>query len=239
MIVLSAETKEQVIDWHNGKNGIRGEALSSNKGVTYWPWCKVYDSSEKKNVWVMPSVLMAPLYCTVDNNYGPQYAPAGEVNGMLPSVIDIEEYPNRIDRDDLYTGLNRVNPIVKFGNGTIMAYGEKTLYRKNSTLTKIHTARMLCALKKEINVANRGFIFMPNVDGNISRINANITAILERYKQNNGISSYTVICDSSNNTPESLQQDILYCDILVTPVGCIEQIEISFTIESAAGKIEA
>lgn len=219
-----------VVNWHNGRLG-RSSAFTSNYAATYWPWCKVYDSSLKQYSWVPPSVVMAAQYCLVDKDRHPWYAPAGEQNGLLSSVIDIEEYPNKTDRDAMYLEQNRVNPFLKLRNGNIICYGEKTLQRKNSTLTKIHTRRMLIALKKELRSSIRGFIFLPTMTENISTIRSIATAIVERYKVGGGVSAYRVICDGSNNTSETLQQDILNLDVAVVPTGCIEQVNINFTLE--------
>ena len=222
-----------VVNWHNGKFG-RSSAFNSNYASTYWPWCKVYDSTLKQYSWVPPSVIMSAQYCLVDKTRGPWYAPAGEQNGVLNTVIDIEEYPNKADRDAMYLEQNRVNPFLKLRNGNIICYGEKTLQRKNSTLTKIHTRRMLIALKKELRNSIRGFIFLPTMSENISTIRSIATSIVERYKMGGGISAYRVVCDSSNNTSETLQQDVLNLDIAVVPTGCMEQININFTLEKDA-----
>lgn len=226
-------SRKGVIDWHNGKSEYRDTPFNSNFVATYWPWCKVYDSSAGEYVWVMPSVIMAAQYCKVDKDYAPWYAPAGETNGYLSTVIDIESLPNKTDRDALYLDQNRVNPLLKLRNGNILAYGEKTTQRKNSTLTKIHTRRMLIALKKELSAAIKGYIFQPTATENISKIKANVQAIMEQYKTGGGIASYTVVCDGTNNTTETLQQDILNIAIACVPVGCIEQVEISFTLNKS------
>lgn len=226
-------TRKQVVKWHNGSFG-RSSALQSNYTCTYWPWVKLYDSSESRYVWAMPSIVMAAQFCKVDNNYQPWYAPAGETNGLLSTVVDIEEYPNKVDRDALYLDQNRVNPLLMLRNGNVLAYGEKTCQRKNSTLTKIHTRRMLIALKKALNAAIRGFIFLPTMTENITSIRSRVVAIMEEYKQGGGVDSYTVICDGTNNTTETLQQDILNIDIACVPNGCIEQVNISLTLNKSS-----
>lgn len=222
-------SRANVVKWHNGAFG-RSSAIQSDFACTYWPWLKVYDSNESKYVWCMPSVLMAAQFCKVDNSYAPWYAPAGETNGLISQAVDLETYPNKADRDAMYLDQNRVNPFLMMKNGNILAYGEKTLKRKNSTLTKIHTRRMLIALKHQLRNSIKGFIFMPTAAENISKIRGIATSIMEEAKAGGGVSSYRVICDGSNNTTETLQQDILNVDISCVPNGCIEQVNISFTL---------
>lgn len=226
---------DSVIDWHNGRGYGRSVAPTSNYAATYYPWCKVYDNTGDtgKYTWVMPSVVMAAKYVTVDKTAGCWYAPAGETNGTL-SVTDIEQYPNKVDRDNLYLDYNRVNPITKFKDGSIVCYGEKTLQRTNSVLTKIHTRRMLVEIKKQCREALKGYIFMPNTNDYLGKISSNMTAILEVYKAGGGLSYYKVICDDTNNTTETSQQDIVNVDVILVPTGTIEQINISLTLNKTA-----
>lgn len=221
-------TKKQAIEWHNSRG------FNTSYAASYWPWCKIYDNYINKYSWVMPSIVMAAQYCKVDDNYGPHYAPAGETNGLVNIVTDIAYYPNKNDRDEMYLGQNRLNPFIKLRNGDVVCYGEKTLLRKNSTLTKIHTRRMLIAIKKALQNTIKGYIFLPTMVENISSIRSTVTAIMEQYRANGGVSSYKVICDETNNTTETLQQDILNIAVSLVPTGCLEQIEIEFSIDKNA-----
>ena len=222
-------SRDAVINWHNGRGYGRSTALQSTYAATYWPWCKVYDSNQAKNIWVMPSVVMAAKYVTVDRTAGCWYAPAGETNGVM-SVIDIEQYPNVIDRDKLYVDYNRINPFIRLGDGSIVCYGEKTLQRINSVLTKVHTRRMLIQVKKEAKEALRGYIFMPNTPEYLAKISSNLTAIFEKYKSGGGITFYSVVCDESNNPIETRLQDIINVTCVIVPTGCIEQVNINLTL---------
>jgi hypothetical protein len=229
----SGFSREDVIKWHNGTKQ-RTTPLVSNYAATYWPWVKVYNTIEQKYQYCMPSIIMAAQYCKVDNAYAPWYAPAGETNGYCSTALDLEisskdkRYPNKLDRDALYLDQNRINPFLKLRNGKILAYGEKTCQRKNSTLTKIHTRRMLIAMKKDLGSVIKGYVFQPTMAENITKIKSNCITVMEKYKTGGGITTYNVNTDM--NTTETLQQDILYVAISCVPVGCIEQVEITFTL---------
>ena len=227
-------TVKGVVNWHNGRGFGRSTALTSNYAATYWPWCKIYEntSGKAKYTWVMPSVVMAAKYVTVDKTAGCWYAPAGEANGQL-AVADIETYPNKLDRDEMYVDYNRVNPITKFKDGSIIVYGEKTLQRINSVLTKVHTRRMLVQIRKQCREALRGYIFMPNTPDYLGKISSNMTAILEGYKAGGGLAYYRVVCDETNNPTEIRQQDIVNVDVVCVPEGTIEEINISLTLNKS------
>lgn len=229
-------TRADVVNWHNGKNSDRDTALSSKFAEVYSPWMKIYDSDAESYKWVMPSVIMAAKFVSVDNTYGCWYAPAGETNGTL-SVTSLYEQYNHDDRDAMYLNYNRVNPIIQYSDGTILAYGEKTCQRTNSTLTKIHTVRMVIDIKRRLRSSLKGFIFLPNLGGNLSKISATVSSIMERYKTGGGVSSYTVVCDSSNNTAETMQQDIVNVAVACVPVGCIEEVDITLNLNKTDSTI--
>ena len=222
-----ALSKEEAIKWHNGKGENRSSAINSTYAAVYWPWLKVYDDISGKNVYVMPSVLMAAQYVFTDK-VGPWNAPAGTSYGSIPA-IDIERYPNKLDRDDLYTNGNVINPFKKYNDGTILAFGEKTTQRIDSTLSKIHTRRTLIRIRKELKAVLNGFIFKQGIAENVKLMKAYATTILDKFKSNKAIATYRV--DTSRNTTASMQQDIIYVDVFVTPVGCIEEVNISFTLD--------
>ena len=229
-------SKEAAIDWHNGRGYGRSNGLDNTYAAFYWPWGKTYDSYSESYVWAMPSVYMAAQYCKVDKAAGPWQAPAGDLYGVVP-IIDIEVPTTRADRDALYTETNRVNPFIKYGDGTIVCYGEKTMQRKNSTLTKIHTRRMMIQIKKDLRTALNSYIFMPSTSSYLSEINATLNSIMQKYTTAGGISSFKVVCDTTNNTSATLQQDIINASISCVPVGTIEQINIDCSLDKSSESV--
>ena len=229
-------SKEAAIDWHNGRGYGRSSGLDNTYVAFYWPWGKTYDSYSESYVWAMPSVYMAAQYCKVDKAAGPWQAPAGDIYGVVP-IIDIEVPTTRADRDALYTETNRVNPFIKYGDGTIVCYGEKTMQRKNSTLTKIHTRRMMIQIKKDLRTALNSYIFMPSTSSYLSEINATLNSIMQKYKTAGGVSSFKVVCDATNNTSATLQQDIINASISCVPVGTIEQINIDCSLDKSSESV--
>ncbi|MDR0676883.1 MAG: phage tail sheath subtilisin-like domain-containing protein [Elusimicrobiota bacterium] len=227
---------KSVIDWHNGKGFGRGTAIDSTYAALYWPWVKVYDNDNKRYSWVPPSTMMANKLVTLDNTKGCWFAPAGESNGRF-NVGDIEYSAKQTERDDLYTNYNRVNPIIKYNDGSIIIFGEKTMHRENSTLTKVHTRRMVVDLKKKIRAALRPYLFLPNISSNWSKCSALINSILEIYKVGGGITYYKVTIDSTTTTGELQQQDIMMGIVNIVPAGVIEQIELEISLDKSAESV--
>lgn len=223
-------TSEAVKRWHNGQGFGREVAINSSYATTYWPWVKLYDTTNSKYVWCPPSTVIAAKYVSVDGTYGSWYAPAGELRGKI-TVGDIEYSPKLSERDDIYTGMNRVNPIIKFNDGRTIIYGEKTCLRENSALAKVHTRRMLLDIKKQVRAVLQSFLFMPNVSDVWNKAAGAINTILEPYKRGGGISYYNTVIDSTTVTAEMQQQDIMAGTIHIVPTGVIEDIEISLNVD--------
>lgn len=228
---------KSVIDWHNGKAFGRGTAIDSTYAALYWPWVKTYDSDNRRYSWVPPSTMMAAKLVNLDNTRGCWFAPAGETNGRF-SVGDIEYSARQSERDELYTYYNRVNPIIKYNDGSIVIYGEKTLSRINSSLTKVHTRRMVIDLKKKVRAQLRPFLFLPNIPANWSKCAALINSVLEVYKVGGGITYYKVTIDSTTTTAELMQQDIMAGVINIVPAGVIEQIELTISLDKSAEAVD-
>lgn len=223
-------------DWHNGKGYGRESPVDSSYASVYWPWVKLYDTVGKKYVWSPPSVVMAAKYVELDKLYGSWFAPAGELRGRLV-VGDIEYSAKLSERDDIYTGMNRINPIIKFNDGRTVIFGEKTCLRENSALAKIHTRRMVLEIKKKVRAVLQSFLFMPNYAEVWGKASSSINAILEPYKRGGGISYYSTVIDQSTTTAEMQQQDIMVGVIHIIPVGIIEDIEISLNIDKVGEKV--
>lgn len=224
---------EAVIDWHNGKGYERASQLNSQYGGVYHTWFKIYDSASKQYIWSPPSTLMAGKLISHDASVGCWMAPAGETNGKLTNVIDIEYSPKQTERDAMYTFYNRINPIIQYNSGLIVIMGEKTLYRENSALAKIHVVRTVIDIKKKLRSSLRSFLFLPNISSNWSKMSAIANSILQVYQQGGGILSYSVQIDSTTTPLELQQQDIAVMNIRIVPAGVLEQIEINLFLDGA------
>lgn len=223
-------TPKGAADWHNGKGFGRGVGLDSSYAIVYYPWIKTYDADNRRYSWVPPSTLIPGKLVAIDNAKGSYAAPAGETNGRF-NVGDIEYSAKQFERDLLYANYNRINPIIKYNDGSIIIFGEKTCQRDTSTLTKIHVRRMVVDLKKKVRASLRPFLFLPNIPANWAKMASLINSILEVYKQGGGLLSYSTVIDSSTTTGDLIQQDICKGVIHIVPAGVLEQIDLSISID--------
>ncbi len=207
---------------------------SSYVGV-FWPWCQDYDADNEQYVWLPPSVYALKSMVYTDNVADPWYAPAGTSRGKV-SALDVEYSPSRGDRDLLYGDTNIVNPIVYFVNEGITIWGQKTGQRVKSATDRINVRRLMIYAEKLIANMARGFLFEPHDSANWAAFTRQANAILEPIRQRRGLYQYSVVCDSSTNTADLINQNIMAGKIYLQPLKSVEFIEVEFTI-NATGEV--
>ena len=231
------KTVTNVTAWHNG-TGSQGRTtvLNSSYAATWWPWLKDYNPIAGQYVWSPPSTFIAEKLLEVDKNYGPWYAPAGDIRGKI-LAYDYETSPSLSDRETLYGDLNAINPIVNFAVKGLEVYGQKTLLRATTALNRLNVRRMVIYVKKLIKKAMDGIVFEPHNADSWARARTIINSILEPVRQGNGLADYKVTIDSTTNTPDLIAQSVMKGIIQLVPVGTIEIIELTMQIKQAGSSI--
>jgi hypothetical protein len=210
--------------------------LNSSYVGVYWPWLQDYDADNKQYVWLPPSAYALTQLVYTDNVADPWFAPAGLSRGKI-SALDVEYSPTRAERDILYGDTNIVNPIVKFVGEGIAIWGQKTAQRTKSALDRINVRRLMIYAEKLIARMARGFLFEQHDAANWAAFARQANAILEPIRQRRGLYQYQVICDSTTNTSDLINQNIMAGKIFISPTKTVEFIEVEFTI-NAAGEVE-
>lgn len=212
-------------------NSMNENIVSSYVGA-YWPWLQDYDSDNKQYIWLPPSVYALTQMVYTDNVADPWYAAAGLSRGKV-TALDVEYSPTNAERDILYGDSNIINPIVKFVGEGIAIWGQKTGQRTQTALNRINVRRLMIYAEKLIAKMARGFLFEMNDTANWAAFARQANAILEPIRQRRGLYQYQVVCDSSTNTSDLINQNIMAGKIYVQPTKTIEFIEVEFTINGA------
>ena len=229
---------DEMIEWHNGTGSHgRTTAMNSSYAATYWPWLKDYNTNTSQYVWCPPSVFIAEKYIEVDRLYGSWAAVAGDLRGKI-IAYDYETSPSFAQREQLYGGLNAVNPIVNFSVKGLEIYGQKTLLRSTSALNRLSVRRMVVYAKKLIKSALDGIVFEAHNTDSWTRATNLVNTILEPIRQGGGLEDYKVIIDSTTNTADLIAQNTMKGIIKLLPTGTIEIVELSIQIFSPGSSIE-
>lgn len=203
-------------------------SFDSNYVATYHPWVKILDTDKNKPVWVPPSVVLPGVIAFNDAVGAEWYAPAGLNRGGLPNVIEVKTRLTHDERDTLYTG--RINPIATFPGQGATVFGQKTLQAKPSALDRINVRRLLIAVKKYIASSTRYLVFENNTAATRNRFLSIVNPYLESIQQRNGLYTFKVVMDDTNNTPDVIDRNIMVGEIYLQPTKTAEFIVLDFNI---------
>jgi len=196
------------------------------KRQVYSNWLEVYDKYNATYRWIPASGHAAGIFARTDNVTDPWFAPAGFNRGGLSNIRKLAWNPTLGNRDIIYQ--NGMNPIVSFAGQGKVIWGQKTMLDKSSAFNRINVRRLFMILEKAIATAVKYFLFEPNDDLTRLLLVNMIDPFLRDVKARRGVYDYLVICDETNNTPERIDRNELWCDIYVKPTRAAEFIVLNF-----------
>eukprot|EP01050_Picozoa_sp_SAG11_P000111 SAG11_NODE_2_length_63684_cov_167.801195_43_plen_579_part_00 len=204
--------------------------VDSSYAATYWPHVQVKGVETGKNVFVPASTVMPGVYATNDRLGAEWFAPAGFNRGGVGGVITTERKLSPADRDKLY--LAKVNPIAQFpGNGTVV-FGQKTLQTAATALDRVNVRRLLIELKRVIGDIGNTLLFEQNTAATRNRFINQVNPFLESIQQRQGLFSYRVVMDDTNNTAEVIDRNQMVGQIFIQPTKTAEFIILDFNVTS-------
>ena len=203
--------------------------LDSNYAATYWPWVRIINPATNTPTWVPPSVVVPGVLAFNDAIAAPWYAPAGLTRGGLTSVSATYQTLSQANRDTLYEA--RVNPIANFPNDGVVIWGQKTLQARPSALDRVNVRRLLITVKKFIASSTRYLVFEQNTTATRDRFLSIVNPYLEQVKTQQGLSAFKVVMDSTNNTSDLIDQNIMYGQLFLQPTRTAEFIILDFNIQ--------
>jgi Phage tail sheath protein subtilisin-like domain/Phage tail sheath C-terminal domain len=204
------------------------QSYDNSYGATYWPWVQVRSTETGKLHFVPASTIVPAVYEYNDKVSAEWFAPAGLNRGGLPTVIQPERRLTVSQRNTLYTA--KVNPIAVFpGQGTVI-YGQKTLQARASALDRVNVRRLLIALKSYIGQIAQTLVFEQNTAVTRNRFLSQVNPYLQYVQQRQGLYSFRVVMDETNNTPDVIDRNLLVGAIYLQPTRTAEFIQLDFNI---------
>jgi hypothetical protein len=156
----------------------------------------------------------------------PWFSPAGQQRGILNNAIKLAYNPNKAQRDQLYP--QRVNSIVtQPGIGTLL-FGDKTALGYASAFDRINVRRLFLTIEQALERAAQAQLFELNDE--LTR--ANFKNIVEPYLRDvqakRGLYGFLVVCDTTNNTPDVIDNNEFRADIFLKPAKSINFVTLTF-----------
>ena len=171
---------------------------------------------------------MPGIYVANDTNAAEWWAPAGLNRGGITGAVSVLNRLTHAERDELYEG--KINPIASFPGEGIVAFGQKTLQEASSALDRINVRRLLIKVKKYIASTSRYLVFEQNTSQTRAKFINTVNPYLEGIQQRQGLYSFKVVMDESNNTPDIIDRNILKGAIYLQPTRTAEFIVLDFNI---------
>jgi hypothetical protein len=204
------------------------QSYDNSYGAAYWPWIQVRSTETGKLNFVPASTMVPAVYEYNDKISAEWFAPAGFTRGGMSTVLQPERKLSIDDRNTLYQA--KVNPIATFpGVGTVI-YGQKTLQQKASALDRVNVRRLLIALKDYIGQIADGLVFEPNTQVTRNKFLNAVNPYLASVQQRQGLYSFSVVMDDTNNTPSVIDRNELVGSIYLQPTRTAEFIYLTFNI---------
>lgn len=205
---------------------------SSYAGI-YSPDVLVTDTKTGKRMYVPVSGYIAGAMALTDNSRGVWFAPAGIERGRL-RVEGLREHYNQGHRDALSTV--QVNAIRNIpGQGRVI-WDQQTTQRKPSALQWVNVRRLINFVLKSTSITAQYSLFDPNDQFLRSQIRAQIVDFLEPIRLARGLYEYKVICDESNNTPETIANGDVIVDMYLDPVISVKRVHVVFNINPTGSR---
>jgi len=174
-----------------------------------------------------------------DQASAPWFAPAGSIRGKIDNVLKIG-YVDRSTgqfysigtnqglRDLLYQ--NNVNPVAVFPTDGILNYGNHTRQAAATALDRINVARLINYLRYNLERIAKPLVFAPNDTVTRNEATQAVSGLLNDIVAQRGLYDYLVVCDTTNNTPSTIDRNELHIDIAIEPTKAVEFIYIPVRI---------
>jgi hypothetical protein len=162
-----------------------------------------------------------------DTIRAPWFSPAGYNRGKIKNSVKLAYSPSTTDQNFLYP--RGVNPVVvTSADGTVLL-GDKTHLTQTSAFGSINVRRLFIVLEKSIATAAKyTTLFEFNDDFTRSQFVSMVTPFLRDVKGQRGITDFKVVCDTTNNTADLIDQQKFVGDIYIKPARSINWVQLNF-----------
>lgn len=189
---------------------------------------------------VPPSHMMLRTIANSDAKSYQWFAPAGTRRGGVDNATSVGYIADgEFKTVALHEGLRdvmyqtaKINPIATFPGVGIVNFGNLTRARNASALDRINVVRLVCYLRRQLDILARPFLFEPNDRITRNEIKAAAESLLLELVGQRALYDFIVVCDESNNTSARIDRSELWMDIAIEPVKAVEFIYIPLRLKN-------
>lgn len=211
--------------------------LDSSYAAMYTPHALVFDQYNNRQIYVDPTGYAGAAISFSASNFQIWFPPAGYTRGLLSTILDVRIHFTDGEIATLYN--NGINPIKFSTSKGIAIWGQKTLAYRPSALNRLNVRLLLITIEPAIASALDFFVFELNDTQTQTLITSIVTSYLDTVLANQGVFSFSVVCNGTNNTPAVIDANELICDVYVQPTKAAEFITLRTIITSTGASITA
>lgn len=202
------------------------DSMISSYSSVYAQWLKVNDSFSGEKCWIPVSGYVAGKMASTDANYGTWEAAAGLEKGVV-NALDCAFNPIQKQQGDLYKIC--INSIPKLSNSGITIWGIRTMSKKPTVFDQNTCRRTFLYIEATLKKLLKNYVFKNNTAYTRLQCANDIEPFLETIKRQGGIYSYRLVIDSTNNTPEVIDNGDFAIDLAISPTRTSERIILTLT----------
>lgn len=191
-------------------------AANTNTAALYWPWIRITDPITNRGSHVPSIGHVAGVYARTDINKNVGKSPGGVEDGRLNFSIGLE-YDVELAEIDILNPVS-VNSLYQSTETGRVVWGVRTL-EIGGEYKYINAQRLMMFIQKSLFRATHWVVFENNNTDLQVRIGQQVESFLLNLYKNNyfaGVSpseAFFVVCDSTNNPPESVALGRVVCDV--------------------------
>lgn len=207
----------------------------SDQGVCYTP---------SKCIMADPDITVpfecAVLYAWANSYSDSRYkAPAGTNRAVLEIVTDLVDNLSDEDAEILYNNTIPCNPVKYISGYGFTLYGQKTMDSSQEFTNRINVSGLVNYITIEGKNLLNPYIFEYTPIGTFQKVSMDLSKLLDTLVTQDVIyNDYKVICDSSNNTDETLFKHELHVAVAIRPINVTEYIILDLTVTDQLGGAE-
>jgi phage tail sheath protein FI len=196
--------------------------FDSKYGAMYHPWVKIYDSLEKRDIYIPPSGHVAGIYARTDIERGVHKAPA---NAVVRGIKDLKYHLTKGEQDILNPPPNQVNVIRDFrktGRG-LRVWGGRCI-TSDPDWKYINVRRLFIFVEESIEEGTQWVVFEPNDEPTWARVRRTVSNFLTNIWRDGALQgskpeeAFFVRCDRTTMTQTDIDNGKLIMEIGIAPV---------------------
>lgn len=210
--------------------------LNSTYSALFCPDILEADLVNGRQIYIPFTGMAAALVARTDKVANPAFSIAGLNRGQVGIALK-----QRYTYDDGQAGnlfRAQVNYLRTFTGQGIALWEQQTLSAEFSALSWLSVRRIVNVIKTSVYKFLLYALQEPNDDFLGRQIVDGVTSYLQAIKDSRGISSFTVVSDSSNNKPATLNAGIRIVSIVIVPMIPTHEIQVQMIVSKQGVEFE-